>query len=216
MLFEDRRDAGRQLAHKLAHLRGQPNTLLLALPRGGVPVAYEVARELNLPLDIFLVRKLGAPGHEELAMGALTGDGTCVFNHDVIHELNIPASAIDEAIERERLELQRREQQYRAGQPPRAIEGKTVVLIDDGLATGATMRAAVRALRPVASQVIIAVPVAAASTCDDLRSEGNQVLCIHTPEPFAAVGLFYQDFRQTTDDEVRTLLAQSCQPPHSN
>lgn len=209
MIFEDRQDAGRQLARRLEHLHAQPDTIVLALPRGGVPVAYEVARALELPLDIFLVRKLGAPGHEELAMGALTSDGTTVFNADVIYELGIPQPAIDHTIARERLELQRREQQYRAGQPPLDLEGRTVILVDDGLATGATMRAAVRALRPVAHYVIVAVPVGAASTCDELSREADAVICLDTPDPFGAVGVFYRDFSQTTDDEVRNLLSQS-------
>lgn len=209
MIFEDRQDAGRQLARRLEHLHAQPFTIVLALPRGGVPVAYEVARALELPLDIFLVRKLGAPGHEELAMGALTSDGTTVFNADVIYELGIPQPAIDHTIARERLELQRREQQYRAGQPPLDLEDRTVILVDDGLATGATMRAAVRALRPVAHHVIVAVPVGAASTCDELSREADAVICLDTPEPFGAVGVFYRDFSQTTDDEVRNLLSQS-------
>ena len=211
MLFEDRQDAGRRLAERLEHFRGRPQTIILALPRGGVPVAYEVARALNLPLDIFLVRKLGAPGHEELAMGALTSDGTCVFNQDVIRELGIPQAAIDNAIVRESLELQRREKQYRAGQPPLGIEDQTVILVDDGLATGATMRAAVQALRPLVRQVIVAVPVAAAATCHELQREANQVICIDTPEHFGAVGAFYRDFSQTTDEEVRALLAQAHQ-----
>jgi len=211
MLFDDRQDAGRRLAERLEHLLGRPQTIILALPRGGVPVGYEVARALNLPLDIFLVRKLGAPGHEELAMGALTRDGTCVFNQDVIRELGIPQAAIDHAIARERLELQRREQQYRAGRPPLELEGQTVILVDDGLATGATMRAAVRALRSVAHQIIVAVPVAAASTCNELRHEADDVVVLGTPEPFGAVGAFYRDFHQTSDDEVRALIAQAHQ-----
>ena len=212
MLFEDRYHAGRILAAKLEQFRGRPRTIVLGLPRGGVAVAYEVARALNLPLDIFVVRKLGAPGHEELAMGALTSDGTCVFNQDIIRELGISQIAIGQAIERERIELARREQQYRTGQSPLALEGYTVILVDDGLATGATMRAAVRALRPIARQVIVAVPVAAASTLDELRREAHHVFVVDTPEPFGAVGAFYRDFHQTTDDEVRALLAQAHQP----
>jgi predicted phosphoribosyltransferase len=212
MPFEDRHEAGRLLARSLEHLRGQPNTIVLALPRGGVPVAYEIARALDLPLDIFLVRKLGAPGHEELAMGALTSDGTTVFNADVIHDLGISQDTIANTIARERVELERREQLYRAGQPPLSLEGQTVILIDDGLATGATMRAAVRALRPIAHRVIVAIPVGAASTCNELAREADEVICLATPEPFGAVGIFYHNFSQTTDDEVRTLLAQSRQP----
>ncbi|MCL2661518.1 MAG: hypothetical protein FWD64_13500, partial [Acidobacteriaceae bacterium] len=160
------------------------------------------------PLDIFLVRKLGVPGHEELAMGAMTSDGTCVFNPDVLYEFNISQDAVDHAIEQAREELQRREQQLRSGRPLPALEGETVILIDDGLATGATMRAAVRALNPVAREVIVAVPVAAAETCEDLRQEADQLVVIATPDPFNAVGAFYRDFRQTTDDEVRCLMAR--------
>jgi putative phosphoribosyl transferase len=212
MVFEDRHDAGRQLASRLEFLRDHPDTIVLALPRGGVPVGYEVARALNLPLDIFLVRKLGTPGQEELALGALTSDGTIVFNANVIADLNISESAIDEVIARERIELERREEQYRGGEPPLPVEGKTVVLVDDGLATGASMRAAVRALRPLAKRIIVVVPVAAASTCDDLRREGIEILAFDAPAHFGAVGAFYRDFSQTTDDEVRTLLAQSRQP----
>jgi putative phosphoribosyl transferase len=211
MYFEDRYHAGRILASKLEQFRDRPRTIVLGLPRGGVLVACEVARALNLPLDIFVVRKLGAPGHEELAMGALTSDGTAVFNQDVIWELGISRASIDEAIARERIELDRREQQYRGRQAPLALEGHTVILVDDGLATGATMRAAVRALRPIVRQVIVAVPVAAASTLNELRREANQVFVVDTPEPFGAVGAFYRDFHQTTDDEVRTLLAQAHQ-----
>lgn len=212
MAFEDRHDAGRQLASRLEFLRDHPDTIVLALPRGGVPVAYEVARALNLPLDIFLVRKLGTPGQEELALGALTSDGTTVFNADVIDDLNIPQSAIDQVIAREKIELQRREEQYRAGEPPLSVQGRTVILVDDGLATGASMRAAVRALRPLAKRIIVAVPVAAYSTCNDFRWEGIEILALDTPAHFGAVGAFYHDFSQTTDDEVRTLLAQSRQP----
>jgi putative phosphoribosyl transferase len=211
MTFEDRRDAGRQLARRLAHLHAQPETIVLALPRGGVPVAYEVAQALNLPLDIFLVRKLGTPGHEELAMGALTSDGTTVFNAEIIHDLNISESAIAATIDREREELQRREQSYRAGQPALDLQNQTVILIDDGLATGASMRAAVRALRTIAKRIIVAVPVAAIATTNDLRQEADEVYALDTPQHFGAVGAFYNDFTQTTDEEVRTLLAQSHQ-----
>lgn len=212
MVFEDRYDAGRQLASRLEFLRARPNIIVLALPRGGVPVGYEVARALGLPLDIFLVRKLGTPGQEELALGALTSDGTTVFNADVIHDLDIPQSAIDEVIAREKIELARREEQYRAGQPPLTLEGQTVILVDDGLATGASMRAAVRALRPLAHRIIVAVPVAASSTCDEFRREGIEILALDAPAYFGAVGAFYHDFSQTTDDEVRNLLAQSREP----
>ncbi len=209
MVFEDRHDAGRQLAGRLQFLRAYPDTVILALPRGGVPVGFEIARSLNLRLDIFLVRKLGTPGQEELALGALTGDGTTVFNADVIRDLRIPQSAIDEVIAREKVELQRREEQYRAGQPPLSLTGQTVILVDDGLATGASMRVAIHALRPLARRIIVAVPVAASSTCNDFHRDGIEILALHTPEHFGAVGAFYHDFSQTTDDEVRTLLAES-------
>lgn len=213
MAFEDRYDAGRQLASRLEFLRDHPETTVLALPRGGVPVGYEVARALHLPLDIFLVRKLGTPGQEELALGALTSDGTTVFNADVIDDLHISQAAIDQAIAREKIELQRREEQYRAGQPPLPVEGRTIILVDDGLATGASMRAAVRALRPLARRIIVAVPVAAYSTCNEFRRQGVEILALDTPAHFGAVGAFYHDFSQTTDDEVRSLLARSRQPP---
>jgi predicted phosphoribosyltransferase len=211
MVFEDRQDAGRQLASCLQFLRAHPNTIVLALPRGGVPVGYEVAAALNLSLDIFLVRKLGTPGQEELALGALTSDGTTVFNADVIRDLYISQSAIDQVIAREKLELQRREEQYRAGEPPLPLQGQTIILVDDGLATGASMRAAVRALRPIVHRIIVAAPVAAFSTCNDLRQEGVEVIALDSPAHFGAVGAFYHDFSQTTDDEVRTLLARSRQ-----
>ncbi len=215
MVFEDRYDAGRQLASRLEFLHAHPNTIVLALPRGGVPVGYEIAHVLELPLDIFLVRKLGTPGQEELALGALTSDGTAVFNADVIHDLAISQSAIDAVIAREKIELERREEKYRAGLPPLRLEGQTVILIDDGLATGASMRAAIRSLRTLAHRIIVAVPVAAASTCDDFRREGVEILALAAPAHFGAVGAFYRDFSQTTDDEVRTLLARSREPQSS-
>lgn len=209
MEFQDRRDAGRILARYLQSLHEWPGAIVLGLPRGGVPVAYEVARKLGLPLDILIVRKLGVPGREELAMGALASGGTVVINQSVVDELSISPEVIDMIIAGEKLEIERREREYRGSRPPARIEGRTVLLIDDGLATGASMRAAVRALRPKARQVVVAVPVAAASTCRELRSEVEQVVCLATPKPFFAVGLAYRDFDQTTDDEVRTLLAQA-------
>jgi putative phosphoribosyl transferase len=209
MFFQDRRDAGRMLARALEPFRNQPNVIVLALPRGGVPVAYEVARELNLPMDVFIVRKLGVPGQEELAMGAIASGGTVVMNRSVVDELAISQEEIEAAAGREKLEIERRERDYRHGRPPVQIEGRTVILIDDGLATGASMRAAARALRPRARRVIVAVPVASQSTCDEFRNEVDEVVCATTPQPFYAVGMFYRNFDQTTDEEVSMLLSQA-------
>jgi predicted phosphoribosyltransferase len=215
MFFQDRRDAGRALARALRELSGLDDAIVLALPRGGVPVAFEVARALRLPLDVFVVRKLGVPGEEELAMGALASGGVVVLNHDVVQTLHIRQSAIDAVIAREQLEIERREALYRAGRPPLSLQGRTVILVDDGLATGSTMKAAVRALRPVADRLIVAIPVAAAFTCAELRTEVDDLVCLHTPGHFFAVGQFYRHFDQTTDDEVRTLLAEAQQPGDS-
>ncbi len=215
MFFQDRRDAGRALARALRELSGLDDAIVLALPRGGVPVAFEVARALRLPLDVFVVRKLGVPGEEELAMGALASGGVVVLNHDVVQTLHIRQSAIDAVIAREQLEIERREALYRAGRPPLSLQGRTVILVDDGLATGSTMKAAVRALRPVADRLIVSIPVAAAFTCAELRTEVDDLVCLHTPGHFFAVGQFYRHFDQTTDDEVRTLLAEAQQPGDS-
>jgi len=209
MLFQDRTDAGRVLARALESLRDRSDAIVLALPRGGVPVAFEVARELNLSLDIFIVRKLGVPGHEELAMGAIASGGTVVINRSVVDQLGIDPAVIEAVAEREKVEIEPREREYRGGRPPARIEGRTVILIDDGLATGASMRAAARALRPRARQVVIAVPVAAQAACEELRSEVDQIICAVTPHPFFAVGMFYRNFEQTSDEEVRRLLAQA-------
>jgi predicted phosphoribosyltransferase len=216
--FRDRSEAGRALAAKLTRYSGRPDVIVLALPRGGVPVGFEVARALDVPLDVFLVRKLGVPGHRELAMGAISTGGVRVLNADVIHELGIPMSAVD-AVERiERAELERRERDYRGSRPPPDLEGRAVLLVDDGLATGSTMRAAVAALRQQRpAEIVIAVPVAPPSVCEDLSADADRVVCAETPEPFSAVGLWYQDFSQTTDEEVRNLLnessARSTRPP---
>lgn len=215
MFFQDRHDAGRALARALRPLPGLDDAIVLALPRGGVPVAFEVARDLRLPLDVFVVRKLGVPGEEELAMGALASGGVVVLNHDVVQTLHIRQATIDAVIAREQLEIERREALYRAGRPPLTLEGRTVILVDDGLATGSTMKAAVRALRPVADRLIVAIPVAAAFTCAELRTEVDDLVCLHTPGHFFAVGQFYRQFDQTTDDEVRTLLAEAQQPGDS-
>lgn len=205
--FVDRRDAGRVLARSLSRLADRPDVVILALPRGGVPVAYEVASALHAPLDVFLVRKLGAPGREELAMGAIASGDVVVINEDVVQGLRISQEEIEEVAQRERRELERRERTYRTSRPPLNPSGKTAVLIDDGLATGASMRAAVQALRQLEpKEIIVAVPVASASTCEELVREVDEVVCARTPEPFYAVGSWYEDFRQTSDEEVRTLL----------
>lgn len=207
--FADRVEAGRRLAEALRGYAGRPDVVVLALPRGGVPVAYRVARALGAPLDVFLVRKLGVPGHEELAMGAIASGGTRVLNPEVVAALGIPGGTIDAVAAREAEELERRERAYRGERPPPEVRGRTVILVDDGLATGSTMRAAVAALRrQEPARLVVAVPVGAAETCEALRAEADAVVCVLTPEPFYAVGLWYRDFAQTTDDEVRELLAR--------
>jgi putative phosphoribosyl transferase len=209
MVFEDRRDAGRVLARTLQPLYRRGDAIVLGLPRGGVPVAYEVACALDLPLDVFIVRKLGVPGQEELAMGAIASGGTVVINPTVVHEFGISSEVLEAVAKRERLEIERREREYRNGRPPVRIEGRTAIVVDDGLATGASMRAAARALRPRAARVIVAVPVASKTTCDEFRGEVDQIICAATPQPFFAVGMFYRNFEQTTDEEVRALLSQA-------
>jgi putative phosphoribosyl transferase len=207
--FRNRTDAGRLLASKLMTYAGRPDVLVLALPRGGVPVAYEVASALDAPLDVFLVRKLGVPGHEELAMGAIASGGVRVLNEEVVRSLYIPPQIIDRVAEVEGHELGRRERLFRGDRPPPDLAGRTVILIDDGLATGSTMRAAAEAIRQQRpARLVVAVPVAATETCDDFRSEVDEIVCAFTPEPFHAVGLWYDDFTQTTDDEVRALLVR--------
>ncbi len=206
-LFRDRRDAGRVLAGLLERCRGLPDVVVLGLPRGGVPVAYEIAMSLAAPLDVFLVRKLGVPGSEELAMGAIAGGGVIVLNEDVIRGLDIQPQALQEVAEREARELLRRERAYREGRPPPDLTGKIVILVDDGLATGASMRAAVHALRRHRpGQIVVAVPAAPESTCQDLKETVDDVVCATTPSPFFSVGRSYWDFTQTTDREVRDLL----------
>lgn len=204
--FRDRVDAGRQLAKALAVYADRDDVQLLALPRGGVPVAFEVARALHVPLDVFIVRKLGLPSHPEYAMGAIAG-GVTVLDDAVVKRFGVTASALADVIDRERIELHRREDLYRGGEPPPQLSGKTVILVDDGLATGSTMKAAVAALRKEkARRVIVAVPIGAYETCEMLRDEADAVVCAQTPDPFYAVGVWYDDFKQTTDDEVRELL----------
>lgn len=210
--FRDRREAGQQLARKLSRYANRPDVVVLALPRGGVPVAYEVAKALSVPLDVFLVRKLGVPGYEELAMGAIASGGVRVLNDQVVNALGIPDNVIDAVASWEQQELERRERVYRGERPPPEVHGKTVILIDDGLATGATMQAAVRALRQQEpARIVVAVPTAAPETCEQLKAEADEVICAITPEPFYAVGLWYEDFSQTTDEDVRELLAQAPQ-----
>jgi putative phosphoribosyl transferase len=213
MRYRDRHEAGRLLATRLQAYANRPDVLILALPRGGVPVGFEVAQALNAPLDIFLVRKLGVPGHEELAMGALASGGVRVLNEDVVRMLRISDAVIDAVAKEEQRELERRERLYRDGRPAIDVRGRTVILVDDGLATGSSMRAAILALRrqnPAA--IVVAVPVAATTTCAEFASEVDDVICASTPEPFHAVGLWYVDFTQTTDREVHDLLARASPP----
>jgi predicted phosphoribosyltransferase len=210
MIYSDRADAGKALAAHLQKYGDRDDVLVLGLPRGGVPVAYEVARSLRVPFDIFLVRKLGVPGHEELAMGALASGGVRVMNDAITRQLGISQDAVERVAGREQQELERRERLYRGDRPPPAVQGRTVILIDDGLATGSTMRAAAAALRQMRpNKIIVAVPVAAAETCEALRGEVDEVVCVDTPEPFLAVGAWYADFSQTSDDEVRELLEKA-------
>jgi putative phosphoribosyl transferase len=210
MIFRDRTDAGRRLSEKLLDYAGRDDVIVLALPRGGVPVAYEVARKLNAPLDVFLVRKLGVPGHEELAMGAIASGGTRVLNKDVTGPLHISNAMIDHVAEVEQIELERREREYRNDLPPPKISGNTVILVDDGLATGATMRAAAAATTEHhPEKLVIAVPVASPETCEELQGEADEIVCAVTPTPFMGVGLWYHDFSQTTDKTVRELLEKS-------
>lgn len=211
--FRNRRDAGQFLAAQLTAYADRPDLLVLALPRGGVPVAAEVALALRAPLDIVVVRKLGVPGHEELAMGAVATGARRVLNCEIVESLRIPDRVIEAVAAQEIAELKRREGLYRGDRPSPEIQGRTVILVDDGLATGATMRAAIRALRQQhPAQIVVAVPTASLDTCEALRRKADDVVCAMTPEPFFAVGHWYEDFTQTTDDEVRDLLDQMQQP----
>jgi predicted phosphoribosyltransferase len=208
--FRDRTEAGRLLAERLRGYAGRDDVVVLALPRGGVPVAYEVAKELGAPLAVFVVRKLGVPGYEELAMGAIASGGVVVLDEGLLRRLGIGRTQIQDAIAREAQELERREEAYDGRRAATKLDGKTVILVDDGLATGSTMRAAalaVRELKP--DRVVVAVPVASAETCDEFRAVVDEVLCQVTPRPFHAVGFWYDDFSQTSDDEVRELLERA-------
>src|SRR5437763_84912 len=210
MLFRDRSDAGRALASRLLAYANQPDVVVLALPRGGVPVAYEVAEALGVPLDVFLVRKLGVPGQEELAMGAIASGGVRVLNEEVIDALKIPGAVIDAVAADEHQELERRERAYRDDRPAPDVRGHTVILVDDGLATGSTMRAAVAALRQSQpARGVVAVPVAAATTVEQLQTEVDELVTVATPDPFLAVGRWYEDFSQTRDEEIRVLLERA-------
>jgi putative phosphoribosyl transferase len=209
MIFQDRADAGRQLAAKLSRY-AHPDTRVLALPRGGVPVALEVARALRAPLDVFIVRKLGAPGREELALGAIASGGVCVVNEETVGMLEVDREQIDAIVRREARELQRREQVYRGGLPAHDVAGRTVILVDDGLATGASMYAAILALRRrTPRSIVVAIPVAPPDTVAALRRHVDDIVVVATPQPFRGVGAWYADFRQVDDDEVRSLLLES-------
>jgi putative phosphoribosyl transferase len=212
VLFRDRHDAGRKLAAALRQYAGRGDVLVLALPRGGVPVAFEVAQALAAPLDILIVRKLGVPFQPELAMGAVASGGIRVLNDEVVRQFDLRPEIIERVAEEELREVARRDAAYRHGRPAPNAAGKVAILIDDGLATGSTMRAAARAVRQQRpARLIVAVPVAAAGTCRDLRAEADEVVCLSTPEGFFAVGQWYEDFEQTSDDEVRSLLEKSIQ-----
>ena len=211
--YRDRRDAGRALAARLRGYSGREDVIVLALPRGGVPVGFEVASELRVPLDVLLVRKLGVPGHEELAFGAIASGGLLVLDRDIVRQLGIPRATIERVIAHEAAELGRRERVYRGDLPPPDLRGRTIILVDDGLATGSTMMAAAAAVRQEQpARVIVAVPVAAADTCERLRREADEVICLLTPSPFHAVGLWYQNFRPVDDEEFRRLLAAAARP----
>jgi len=217
MYFRDRFEAGHVLAEELEKFRDRPDVLVLALPRGGVPVAFEVACELGVPLDIFLVRKLGLPGHEELAMGALANGGSIVLNDDVVREFNVPNSWIESAAEFERQELRRQRVVFRGDAPPPNVKNRVVILVDDGLATGSTMRAAITALRTQQpKRLIAAVPVGDAETCAEMAHEADEVICAVTPDRFVSVGSWYEDFSPVSDNAVRELLREGARLEHTH
>ena len=208
--FQDRSEAGKILAAHVAKAVDDPDIIVLALPRGGVPVAFEVARSLRAPMDIYVVRKLGLPGEEELAIGAIASGGVRVLNRALIAHLQIPEELIERVTAQQSIELERREQLYRGTRGLIPLRGHTTILVDDGLATGATMLAAARSVRAQQPRrIVVAVPVASSSACEDIREDVDQIVCVVTPEPFLAVGAWYDDFSQTSDSEVRSLLAQS-------
>jgi len=208
--FRDRTEAGQVLARCLQQYKNQPDVLILGLPRGGVPVAYEVAREMKAPLDVFIVRKLGVPGHEELGMGAIATGGVRILQEGIVRDLGISPETIEAVSAREQAELERRERLYRGDRPAPTIKGRTIVIVDDGLATGSTMKAAIQAVRQQdPRQVIVAVPTAPSETCEQLKGSADHVVCALTPEPFFAVGGSYADFTQITDEEVRDLIASA-------
>ncbi len=210
--FRDRKEAGKLLAAQLAAYANQQDVIVLALPRGGVPVGFEIAQALHVPLDVIVVRKLGVPGQEELAMGAIATGGICILNKDVVQFLNIPDEVIDEITAQELQELERREHLFRGERPAYDVGGRTVILVDDGIATGATMHAAVAAIKQrQPTRIIIAVPTAAPSTCDEFAAEVDELVCVIRPEPFIAVGYWYRQFSQTSDEEVRSLLERANQ-----
>jgi putative phosphoribosyl transferase len=214
MAFPNRYVAGQRLASKLQDYRNRPDVIVLALPRGGVPVGYEVAKELNAPLDVFIVRKLGVPGHEELAMGAIASGGVRLLNQRVFEMFRIPEDLIEIITRTEQRELERQEREYREGRPPLDVQGRTVILVDDGLATGASMHVAVAALKEKQpAHVVVAVPVAAQETCSEFQGEVDRVVCAVTPEPFWSVGQWYDDFSQVSDEEVRDLLRRAANLP---
>jgi putative phosphoribosyl transferase len=210
MLFANRTQAGQELARRLRKYADRQDAIVLALPRGGVPVGFEVARALHLLLDVFVVRKLGLPGQHELAIGAIASGGVRVVNDEVVNGLGVPHEVVEAVARQEQIELERRERSFRGDRPAPDVRDRTVILVDDGLATGSTMRAAVEALRAQKpGWIVVAVPVGAAETCNDMGHLADEVICAQTPEPFLAVGYWYDDFRQTTDEEVKSLLEQA-------
>lgn len=213
-IFRDRRDGGRRLAERLSEYKDRSDVVVLGLARGGLPVALEVAKALNAPLDVFVVRKLGVPGHRELAMGAIASGGVRVMNDSIVRSLSISSAEVNSIADQEQRELERREREYRGDKERLDVAGRTVILVDDGLATGASMRAAVSALRKQhPDKIVVAVPTGARITCQEFETQVDELLCLTTPDPFFAVGAWYEDFSQTTDEEVRRLLEMAPVPP---